>query len=296
MDTRNALQRQYVGDPLDLREPANRAEKRKAQADFKRRCKRREAQRRKKRRNEMIGTCLLALIMGGVFFAAFMIGGDDEPYYAAETTEPMRQVIGSDYMIPTKDYDQYLAERQAYIDAEEAEVAYWREKMEAYQANYEEQQRIAWEEAIANGSLYGGDLVSLTDAESLVKSHDWDANDAELLCRIAMAEAEGEGVKGKALVMMVVLNRAWSDGFPDSIEDVIYQQNQFTPVWTGRFDAVEPDEGCREALKMIEEGWDESQGATYFENTYGQTDTWHSRNLQTLFTYGNHTFYKEWED
>ena len=51
--------------------------------------------------------------------------------------------------------------------------------------------------------------------EPLIASMDWDKDDSYLLCKIAMAEAESEGVKGKALVMLVVLNRVWSDEFPD---------------------------------------------------------------------------------
>lgn len=45
--------------------------------------------------------------------------------------------------------------------------------------------------------------------EPLIASMDWDKDDSYLLCKIAMAEAESEGVKGKALVMLVVLNRVW---------------------------------------------------------------------------------------
>ena len=79
--------------------------------------------------------------------------------------------------------------------------------------------------------------------EPLIASMDWDKDDSYLLCKIAMAEAESEGVKGKALVMLVVLNRVWSNEFPDTIEEVIFQKNQFSPVANGRYDAVEPDEG-----------------------------------------------------
>ena len=42
------------------------------------------------------------------------------------------------------------------------------------------------------------------------------------------------------------------------------------------------------------EHWDESQGALYFEKASDES-TWHSRNLQKLFTHGAHTFYTEKE-
>lgn len=127
--------------------------------------------------------------------------------------------------------------------------------------------------------------------ESLIGSRDWGAEDAELLMKIAMAEAEGESVEGKALVMLVVLNRVWSDEFPDTIEEVIFQPRQFSVTEPGgRYYTTEPDEGCREALALISTGWDGSQGALYFESC--ESDSWHSRNLEYLFQEGNHRFYR----
>lgn len=127
--------------------------------------------------------------------------------------------------------------------------------------------------------------------DSLIKSRDWDVDDPYLLAKIAMAEAEGEDVEGKALVILVVLNRVWTDEFPGTIHDVIYQKNQFSPIANGRFDRVEPDDECYEALEMVMSGWDESDGALYFESEKS-ADNWHSRHLKYLFTHGGHRFYK----
>lgn len=127
--------------------------------------------------------------------------------------------------------------------------------------------------------------------EPLIASMDWDKDDSYMLCKIAMAEAESEGVEGKALVMLVVLNRVWSEEFPDTIEEVIFQKNQFSPVANGRYDEAEPDKECYEALEMIQvEHWNESQDALYFESK--SDSKWHSENLEFLFKYGRHYFYK----
>lgn len=129
-----------------------------------------------------------------------------------------------------------------------------------------------------------------SDYQSMIGSLDFGAEDAEILLKVAMAEAEGETVEGKALVMLVVLNRVWSDDFPDTIEDVVFQQNQFTTTKDGgRYWTTEPDEGCYEALELVLSGWDESQGAMYFESC--KNSSWHSENLTLLFEYGNHRFY-----
>lgn len=124
---------------------------------------------------------------------------------------------------------------------------------------------------------------------------DFDANDAYLLEKIAMAEAESEDTEGKALVMLVVLNRVWDARFPDTIEEVIMQDGAFTPVSNGRYDKVEPDADYMKAMELITvEHWDKSQGALYFEKASDES-TWHSRNLQKLFTHGAHAFYTEKE-
>lgn len=126
---------------------------------------------------------------------------------------------------------------------------------------------------------------------SMIGSRDWGAEDSEILLKIAMAEAEGESVEGKALVMLVVLNRVWSEDFPGTIEDVVFQPRQFSPVREGgRYYTTEPDRECYEALELVMQGWDESGGALYFESC--DKDSWHSENLEFLYQYGNHKFYR----
>lgn len=128
-----------------------------------------------------------------------------------------------------------------------------------------------------------------------IKSLDWDSDDAYLLAKIAMAEAEGEDTEGKALVMLVVLNRVWSDEFPNTISEVIYQEDQFSPVSNGRFESVEPSKDCYKALDLIQlQHWDESEGALYFESA--SASTWHRDNLKLLFQHGRHMFYTNKEE
>lgn len=159
--------------------------------------------------------------------------------------------------------------------------------------------------AIATGVSTDIEIPEFTTSESndeadpiqhqtLIQSYDLDAHESYLLAKIAMAEAEGEDTEGKALVMLTVLNRVGSDGFPNSIEEVIYQDNprQFTTLEPGgRFYTTEPNDDCWDALDLIMiEKWDESNGALYFERT-SNGPTWHSENLTELFVHGNHTFY-----
>ena len=123
-------------------------------------------------------------------------------------------------------------------------------------------------------------------------SKDWSAEESYLLAKIAMAEAEGCNTQTKTLIIMCVLNRVWSDEFPDTIKEVIFQKNQFSPINDGRWDRVEPNEDCYEAVKVVMEAkYDYSGGATYFENCADE-DNWHSRNLEFLYESEGIRFYK----
>lgn len=123
-------------------------------------------------------------------------------------------------------------------------------------------------------------------------SKDWSAKESYLLARIAMVEAEGCNIRTKTLIIMCVLNRVWSDEFPDTIEEAIFQENQFSPIDNGRWDRVEPNEDCYEAVKVVMEAkYDYSGGATYFENCADENN-WHSRNLEYLYESEGIRFYK----
>ena len=104
----------------------------------------------------------------------------------------------------------------------------------------------------------------------------------ELLLKLGMAERGGSGcAECVALVMRTVLNRVEAPKFSSSIKGVIYAEGQFTPACDGTLETAEPNAICTEALDMIRRGWDESQGALYYEWSKGES--WHSRNLNLLF-------------
>lgn len=129
-------------------------------------------------------------------------------------------------------------------------------------------------------------------------SKDWDYEDSCLLAKIAMAEAEGENLQTKTLVILTVLNRVHSDEFPNTIHDVIFQYNsekdiyQFSPVMPGgRWWTTEPNDDCWEAVRVVQEAqYDYSGGALYFESC--DYDSWHSRNLTFLYQSGRMKFYE----
>lgn len=120
-----------------------------------------------------------------------------------------------------------------------------------------------------------------------------DAEEADLNCRVElsgydkwlilmtmMSEAEGESVRGKALVGRVILNRKQNGYWGDDIYGVIYAPGQF---WTPGMGIRYPNPECELALMWLEWGWDESEGALYF-NQDGSGD-W-------VVHEGNHYFYQ----
>lgn len=74
----------------------------------------------------------------------------------------------------------------------------------------------------------------------------------ELIAQLVMAEAGNQDLTGKRYVVDVVLNRVDSDDFPDTVEEVIFQENQFSVIENGAFDEAgwTITEECYEAVKL----------------------------------------------
>lgn len=110
-----------------------------------------------------------------------------------------------------------------------------------------------------------------------------------MLLKLGMAERGKEGcTECIALVMRSVLNRIEAGHFR-TIKGAVFAQDQYLPVSDGSYDAAEPNEQCYEALHMVICGWDESQGALFYEWCEGES--WHSKNLHLLFQHCDVRFY-----
>lgn len=87
-----------------------------------------------------------------------------------------------------------------------------------------------------------------------------------LLAVLVMAEAGNQDLAGKRLIVDVVLNRVRDSRFPNTIEEVIYEDNQFSPVKDGGLDrsmwTVTPD--CFKAVEMEFYGNELDDDVIYF--------------------------------
>lgn len=105
----------------------------------------------------------------------------------------------------------------------------------------------------------------------------------QLLALVTMAEAEGECEEGKRLVIDTVLNRVDSEYFPDTIENVIYQPNQFESMWNGRVSRCEVlDEYCQLVREELENRTN-SDVVFFTAGQYGEYG-------EPLMQVGNHYF------
>lgn len=95
-------------------------------------------------------------------------------------------------------------------------------------------------------AIFAPPIVEAPEVETLPLT----AQEINLIAQVTMAEAEGEPELGQRLVIDTILNRVDSPYFPDTVTDVVYQKNQFTCMWNGRFNSCYVKE---ELVDLVEE-------------------------------------------
>lgn len=136
-------------------------------------------------------------------------------------------------------------------------------------------------------------LLSQDEKALSTWSYDVSAKELLLLQKIVMAEAEGEPYEGKVAVANVVLNRLRSAHYPKTIQEVIYQKAQFSPVANGRLRRVHPNQDSIRAVTEAMKGRKAVPDNTCFflSLTLAQDLTVHHSQTKVK-TIGHHTFYK----
>lgn len=124
-------------------------------------------------------------------------------------------------------------------------------------------------------------------ADSLTTNEYW-------LAKVIYHEARNESVKGKAAVALVTINRSKSKLFPNSIEKVVKQRNQFS--WYTKQVKVNDQQAWRQSIQIAKQTL---QGETfglqlknvyYFHNKRIKP-SW-SHKLQRAIVIDNHVFYR----
>ena len=111
------------------------------------------------------------------------------------------------------------------------------------------------------------------------------------MARTVHGEARGEHYIGKVAVAAVILNRARSSQFPDTIEEVIYQPGAFTCVDDGQIN-LKPDLESYLAVADAIMGNDPNKGCLFYMNPKTATSRWMRRRISAspATVIGNHVF------
>lgn len=90
--------------------------------------------------------------------------------------------------------------------------------------------------------------------------------EVEIFQRIVEAEVTDGDFLSKVNVANVILNRVNSNKFPNTIESVVFQKKQFSPISDGRYYTVKPTEDTLLAIEYAFLFEDTTDGALYFES------------------------------
>lgn len=168
-----------------------------------------------------------------------------------------------------------------------------REELVLKQAKKEVEKQIEIQENISKMNMEKeteAEPVLTTNSALSISDYEYD-----ILLHIVAAEAGGCDIVGQILVANVILNRVDDSAFPNSIEAVVYQKNQFSPVVYGTLWNTKVTDTTREAVNRALAGEDYSQGALFFSARARLGDksmSWFDNNLHWLFEHDGHEFYK----
>ena len=146
--------------------------------------------------------------------------------------------------------------------------------------------------------------VVVTDSQQVFEPEPYEyfelsERDKYLLAKLVQCEAGNQPIEAKEAVVMVVLNRVDDIRFPNTIEEVIRQNDngiyQFSPlIEGGSFYYTEPTEESYEAIYNVQYGITDLYlwcDCLWFE-CCESSDNWHSHNLEFTEQIGDIRFYR----
>ena len=135
-------------------------------------------------------------------------------------------------------------------------------------------------------------VATVTSGSGAILSGDsfYNQDDLFWLSRVIYRESGNQSLEGQMAVGNVVLNRVASSIFPDTVESVLAQKNQFSCYKSGALAKTDPSKTSIIAAKLVMDGGvvEETRGALYFDSG---ANSWAARNKQHIATIGGHKFY-----
>lgn len=134
-------------------------------------------------------------------------------------------------------------------------------------------------------------LAALVDAQGVAEDV---AGDMKCLAGAVYFEAKGESLEGQLAVARVIINRAKSGRFADSLCGVVYQPGQFSFVRGRGMPSIRMgSESWREAVAIaqiaMDDSWDSKAEGALFFHARRVSPGWGKRQLAAI---DNHIFYR----
>ena len=119
----------------------------------------------------------------------------------------------------------------------------------------------------------------------------YDQNDLFWLSRVIYRESGNQPLEGQIAVGNVVLNRVASPLFPNTVQGVLAQKNQFSTYASGALKKTKPSAESTIAAKLALDGAvvEKTKGAMWFDSA---ATSWAARHKTYMATIGGHKFYK----
>jgi len=108
-------------------------------------------------------------------------------------------------------------------------------------------------------------------------------SEVNLIAQVTMAEAEAEPTKGQRLVIDTILNRVKSKTFPNTVNGVIYQPNQYSVMWCDRFERCYPRKDLKKLVRQEARKRTDNRVIFFTAGAYSQYGT-------PLYVVGHHYF------
>lgn len=114
--------------------------------------------------------------------------------------------------------------------------------------------------------------------------------DAWVLMQVGRSEG-GSGLDGQLWTMRTILNRLDAN-WADSLWGVLTMEEQFKVVMNGTYKNADVNSDSHIALALIEGGWNDTEGALYWESCTNSSESWHKKNLEFIKEVDGNRFYK----
>ncbi len=235
----------------------------------------------------LLGLCVLAGV--GEIIAYFDTRGHGTVY--AENSAADEGALHQEFQAGLRGVLNGVAGMERYSDAARLlSVTDTNEEVLAGAASVD--RRVIHRNLIGESTQTAGQVAYYAQQE--VYENQMSTQDYDALLHIVEAEATGGDVFSKMMVAGVVLNRVEDSHFPDSIYDVIWEEDQFQPTLDGRIQSVTVTEETEDAVERVLQGEDYAQGALFFfsrDDADKDNVTWFDSSLVKIFEYGGHEYF-----